>query len=141
MTFVIWGLYNGLFIILERLYLAKFFDKLPVIFSHIYAIIVILVVWVFFRAENLPQALDYISIMFGAQNFSNPFINDIEILNYFAMAIGIFVVFSKFKSFNSSNSHEHETHTIAFVVNAVLAFFSVAMLFNGSANPFIYFNF
>lgn len=141
MTFVIWGLYNGLFIILERLYLAKFFDKLPTIFSHIYAIIVILVGWVFFRAENLPQALDYISIMFGAQNFSNPFINDIEILNYVAMAIGIFVVFSKFKSFNSSNSHVHETHTIAFVVNAVLAFFSVAMLFNGSANPFIYFNF
>ena len=141
MTFVIWGLYNGLFIILERLYLAKFFDKLPTIFSHIYAVLVILVGWVFFRAENLPQALDYISIMFGMQNFDVAFIPDIKVINYLGMLVGIFIVFTKFKSFNSSNSHEHETHTLAFVTNALLAVLSVIMLFNGSANPFIYFNF
>jgi alginate O-acetyltransferase complex protein AlgI len=68
-NFVIWGMYHGTFLILERLglesLLAGFFRPL----RHVYALLIIMSGWVFFRAETLPQALAYFRALGG---FSGP---------------------------------------------------------------------
>ena len=50
----------------------------------------------------IEHAFHHIKFFFG----TNAFIPDIKVINYLGMLVGIFIVFTKFKSFNSSNSHE-----------------------------------
>ncbi len=66
-NFVIWGLLHGSFLVLERT--ASFGGWVrraarPV--RHLYALFVVTLAWVFFRADDLPHALHYLSAMFGA---------------------------------------------------------------------------
>jgi alginate O-acetyltransferase complex protein AlgI len=53
-------------LVLERIWLLKFLDWLPRPVSHVYALVVILMGWALFRAENLPHAFAYIGAMYGA---------------------------------------------------------------------------
>lgn len=141
MTFVIWGLYNGLFLILERLFLGDLLARVPKLITHLYAIFVVLIGWVFFRADSLSQAFEYLSVMFGLSNLDKDSICQAQLLNYIALVVGCIIVFLKLKSFNSSNTHETVTHNYAYFVNFILIFVSVLVLYFGAQNPFIYFNF
>jgi alginate O-acetyltransferase complex protein AlgI len=64
-TFVVWGLFHGLFLILERLGLAALVRRLWAPLRHAYALLVVAVGWVFFRATTLPQAFDFLRSMAG----------------------------------------------------------------------------
>lgn len=141
MTFVIWGLYNGLFLILERLFLGDLLARVPKLITHIYAVFVVLIGWVFFRADSLSQAFDYLSVMFGLSNLDKECICQAQLLNYIALVVGCIIVFLKLKAFNSSNTQEAVTHNYTYFVNFVLIFVSVLVLYFGAQNPFIYFNF
>lgn len=141
MTFVIWGLYNGFFLILERLFLGELLSRVPKLITHLYAVFVVLIGWVFFRADSLSQAFDYLSVMFGISNLDKDSICQAQLLNYIALVVGCIIVFLKLKQFNSSNTHEAVTHNYAYFVNFVLIFVSVLVLYFGAQNPFIYFNF
>lgn len=141
MTFVIWGLYNGLFLVLERLFLGDLLAKVPKLLTHTYAILVVLVGWVFFRADNLSHALDYLQVMFGLSNHGNESVCIGEALNYLALILGLVIIFLKIPAFNSSNAKEHNVFKSAFLVNSVLFVVSVVALFFCAQNPFIYFNF
>ncbi len=141
MTFVIWGLYNGLFLIIERLFLGKILDRVPVFISRFYALFIVLIGWVFFRADSLPHAISYLQVMFGFMNTSNSSICQGLLLNYVALIIGLITIFVKLQSFNSSNSVDCKVHVQPFLVHSVLIVFSVLILYFGAQNPFIYFNF
>lgn len=141
MTFVIWGLYNGLFLILERVFLKDVFAKLPKVLTHSYALIVVLVGWVIFRADNIEHALEYLKVMFTVSNLDNVSLVEGKFVNYVALILGFLVAFSSLPSFSSSDAYEQKTHIKAYIVHAILVFFSVIILFFNAQNPFIYFNF
>ncbi len=63
-NFIIWGLFHGAFLILER---AKIIDtsKLPNMVGHAYALLVVILGWVLFRAESLEGGVLYLGSMFG----------------------------------------------------------------------------
>ncbi len=61
-TFVAWGLWHGLFMALERIKILRFKVISPL--RHIYALLVIMIGWVFFRAESITYALGYLKSMF-----------------------------------------------------------------------------
>ncbi|WP_214805140.1 MULTISPECIES: MBOAT family protein [unclassified Exiguobacterium] len=62
-TFVAWGAYYGIWIMLEKAFLGKLLRRVPVI-STIWTLILVLVGWVFFRATTFPDALEYLRAMF-----------------------------------------------------------------------------
>ena len=64
-TFIFWGLYFAVFLILEKFWLNKFFAKLPKVFSHIYVVIAILVSFVLFSADGIGAAVTDIGGLFG----------------------------------------------------------------------------
>jgi alginate O-acetyltransferase complex protein AlgI len=68
--FVVWGIFQGLLLVLERLWLLKFLDRMPRPVAHGYALILIVTGWALFRVENLPRAFAYIGSMYGAWSFS-----------------------------------------------------------------------
>lgn len=63
-NFVVWGLYYVVFLISERLFLAKILKRLPAIINHLYTVFLIIIGWVFFRADGLRNACFYIKNMF-----------------------------------------------------------------------------
>ena len=65
LSFIVWGLWHGLFLVIERLGFKKVLDKLPKFIGWIYTMLVVLVGWVFFRADTLPAAMKYLGEMFS----------------------------------------------------------------------------
>ncbi len=64
-NFVIWGLIHGTFLVLERSPLGSALARAWSPLRHAYVLLVVLLAWVFFRADDLGHALSYLDIMFG----------------------------------------------------------------------------
>ncbi|MCR5617190.1 MAG: MBOAT family protein [Clostridiales bacterium] len=58
-NFIFWGLFYAVFLVIERLGFSKILEKLPRVLRHIYAIIIVVLGWVLFRAETMSGALNY----------------------------------------------------------------------------------
>ncbi|MFK7926212.1 MAG: MBOAT family protein [Bacteroidia bacterium] len=56
-NFLIWGLFHGLFLVLERTVWGRQLSRLPAWTQHLYTLLVVIFAWVWFRAEDIPQAL------------------------------------------------------------------------------------
>jgi alginate O-acetyltransferase complex protein AlgI len=67
-NFVVWGMWHGLFLSIERTAVAaRLLSRAPMIARNAYVLLVVLVSWVFFRSASLEIALDMLSRMFGLQ--------------------------------------------------------------------------
>ena len=64
-NFALWGLYFGLLILLEKLFLSKLFAAMPGWISHVYLTFAMLIGWVFFYFTDLHQALQTLQVLFG----------------------------------------------------------------------------
>ena len=64
-TFIVWGLYHGGFLVLERLGLERALGRTPSPVRHAYTLVVVMVGWVLFRAETFEQALAFLGAMTG----------------------------------------------------------------------------
>ncbi len=154
-TFLIWGLYHGVFLLLERMGLEKVLSRTPKIIRAAYTILVVMIGWVFFRAETLTGAINYLGKMFfissntQEQNFGAEYLNTKTI---FLLIFGIIYSFRLlrltqeqlelfFKSRNKENIYLFLFNNIKFTVSVVLLFVSVSYLSASTYNPFIYFRF
>jgi len=64
-TFVVWGLFHGAFLVIERVGLGAWLEAMPPALRHVYALLVVMVGWVFFRADSLAGAVGVLSAMAG----------------------------------------------------------------------------
>ncbi|MBV9811833.1 MAG: MBOAT family protein [Acetobacteraceae bacterium] len=62
-TYVAWGAYNGLFLVLERLFLRVWLDRLPRVVANLLTFAIVVVGWTFFRAHSIGQALALLRTM------------------------------------------------------------------------------
>lgn len=136
-TFVVWGLYFGLFVLVEKSF--KLEEKLSChkIIAHLYTLIVVLVGWVIFRAATLSQAFTYIKAMFGLTH--NAVLGNLGALylseNFILMFLG-FIMLLPFK-----RVHKQKEVPLYLVGLGIVFLIATAYLVKGSYNPFIYFNF
>ncbi len=65
LNFIVWGLFHGVFLLIERAGLGKRLDRAPAFVGHVYTLLVVLVGWVFFRAVDLNSAVAYLGKMIG----------------------------------------------------------------------------
>lgn len=64
-NFVLWGAFHGMLLVFERGRFGALLDRLPGIVGSAYAILMVMVGWVLFRAADLPQAIAYVGAMLG----------------------------------------------------------------------------
>ena len=143
-NFVFWGLWNGFFIILEKMTgWHNDTDKVPVkILKHIYTIFVFVLGWVMFRADNMTYAWTYLKNMFGLVPVHDItytmmyYVDNVEIVTLLA---GILCAMPIFR-----NMIYVENKAAKLAVNAwlmVLFILSSAAIAASTYNPFIYFRF
>ena len=144
-SFIVWGLWHGLFLVIERLGFKKALDKLPKFIGWIYTMLVVLVGWVFFRADTLPAAMKYLGEMFsfsgGVANGMAQFDN----LSFIITVIAIVLCTPVYQFLKGKLEKTDGGKKAAFVIGAVLAtglfILSVIFLTGSGYNPFIYFRF
>ncbi|MEO9967570.1 MAG: MBOAT family O-acyltransferase [Reichenbachiella sp.] len=153
-NFVVWGLFHGFFILLERAWLDRLLVRLWSPLQHLYTLLVVIVAWVFFRADDLTGAISYLSKMFvysvgdAATNSYLYFfhVNTEVILIMLTAAIFSCPVVLKLKKLipaqlgqNNSNSKYISAGKMIFYV--LLMVISMAFVSSDTYNPFIYFRF
>jgi len=145
-NFIVWGLYHGFFLILERLFLGKLLNKAPKIISHTYTLFVVMIGWVLFRANTLSDAGEYLSHMFSFEPKISAEI--IQLFNpYFCFVLLVaFLLSTKAKLYISDYSSKLINRTKGFGVIRysfyILIFvFCLLELAANNYNPFIYFRF
>ncbi|MEI6729068.1 MAG: MBOAT family O-acyltransferase [bacterium] len=158
-SFIVWGLFNGFWVVLERLYLKAFFEKIPGFFSHLYAIPLILISWVFFRSDTIGYALTFIKQMFNFSNLYDPYqlINFMTVENILFFILGL--IFSlPLKSYiiklsqpvmgylgksrsNLTTLIKISIHLTSRLTLVGLFLLSTLYLIVNTYNPFIYFRF
>ena len=62
-TYVLWGAYNGVFLVIERLFLLRWLDRMPRLAANAITFAITLAGWLLFRATSLGQAGSFLSVM------------------------------------------------------------------------------
>jgi alginate O-acetyltransferase complex protein AlgI len=144
-TFIVWGLYFGLFLILERLFLGEWLKKNPIkILNWLYMIIVVMVGWVFFRADNIFQAFEYLRQMFGGFRFENSILTYLSMETIYMLVIAIALCgFAQrlFKPYYEKIQNNNAVVITEFIIQMGLFALCILALVGGTYNPFIYFQF
>ncbi len=137
-NFILWGLFYGIVLLIEKLFLAKYLDKWPSWLKHIYTMVIVLIAWVLFAFTDLSKAINYLSLMFGGTKFINAYtlyyLRDNAFL-FIACAIACTPIAKTKWNFIS----KHELFIPIFVL--VLLFIDTAFIVDASYNPFLYFRF
>lgn len=137
-NFVVWGLYFGILIILERSFLLDFFKSLPTFVSRIYVFIALMISWVFFSQDSLGHALDYLGVMFSLKD--HPLITTQTAYlfnNYFVtLVIGFLFATPLMKKIR-----ERMPSWTLYLYYVAILVISTAYLVDATFNPFLYFRF
>ena len=157
-NFLIWGLFHGAVLSIERFGLSQLIGRLWRPLRHVYLLFVVLISWVFFRAETLPDALNYLQLMFSMDFKGVPF-EFLDVISFeviFALLFGLILstpIFRNFLMFSektlddqcSSSSNRSVVAgllaAVRFLLVSTLLFLSAMSLASSTHNPFIYFRF
>ena len=143
-TFVIWGLFHGIFLIVERGRFGVLLSRLPKAVRHIYTMIVVLIGWVFFRCDRLTDALAYIKAMF-VFDFSNMhYLGITEYLDREFYALLILSLLGSLPVIPALQKRFGKYEVLGYVADmGLLGLFAFAVFYMVGAdfNPFIYFRF
>lgn len=150
-NFVLWGLWFFVFLMIERLFLKKILEKVPVL-SNVYLLIVVIIGWVIFRFTNLDFGLALVRSMFGMNGNELLSFTSQTLLknNMFLLAVSIFASLPLMKILRQKievslvgTGFLQKAWNVAFyaVIPVVLLLLSTASLVGDSYNPFIYFQF
>lgn len=145
-NFIIWGAFHGLFLVLERLFLLKAYEKLPKIIPTLLTFLIVVIGWVYFRTENISQASHIIKTMFRFDFSPGKF----ALHNDFYFSLLLSVVFSFFaflpvtKSLQAKvygENHTAASNGIMMLISITLFYISLSYIAALDFNPFIYFRF
>ena len=141
-TFVIWGLIHGSILVIERISRKnKLGGKLPRPIKVLLTFIIILIAWVFFRAENINIALNYLSKMFGVgESGQSAGILLGQVTRPMACFMMFISCFAIFIMPNTGNCLKKLTK-LKVVLGLLLFVFSISVMFAQDFNPFLYFQF
>ena len=144
-NFTLWGLYFCFFLIMEKTWLLKFLDKIPRVFSHIYALVVVYFGWLLFAWEDIHGHRVYMKAMLGMAgagvvNKESLYLLVSNALLMVIMAIGC-TSLPKYLAKKVTKKDGIGASLCMSVYVAVILLLSIAYLVNGTYNPFLYFRF
>ena len=144
-NYVLWGVFYGVLLMAEKLFLLKWLKKAPAFVGHIYTMFAVLFGWVLFAFEDFGKGVAFLKTMFGggAGFISNSTLY--QILSYLPLLIVCLVAATplakKIYGKLSCKAGEGVLLTVDSVRIAGIMLLSIAYLISGSYNPFLYFRF
>ena len=142
-TFMSWGLYFGVLLLLEKFIYGKVLKKAPSFIQHFYVLFLVLLSWVLFNATTFTEAWNDLKNMFGMAGL--PLITADTIYNLKSYLVIFIVSFIAATPIPRNIIRKYENTKVVAVIEpvfvAVILIASTAYLVDGSFNPFLYFRF
>lgn len=142
-NFALWGIYFGVVLTAEKLFLLNWLQRAPRFIQHCYAIFLILIGWVLFVFEDMSVMGQYFISLFSLQQ--EGFINQellYQLRNYSVLLITLVVVAMAPKPAFALRLHATQAgEFIMWLVHMGVLLLSIAYLVDASFNPFLYFRF
>ena len=146
-TFLIWGLLFGIILIIEKIWLNKFMEKLPSFIRRIYVLFIVMILFIIFNSDNMSVALTNIKGLFGMNE--EAFVNDytlhylksylpVLIIALFGATPFIKILIDKLRKNKYVNNIINILEPILIVI---ILFVVTSYLIDNSYNPFLYFRF
>lgn len=141
-NFVLWGLYYGLLLILEKFVLKKFLDRLPSFVQHIYTLFIIIIGWGLFYFTDVGQLGEFMVDLF---NFGNGICGN-QAFNLIMNNLPMLIIAAVASTPLATTLYTRFEHTRFMWIPETLYCMGVlavstASLVNQSYNPFLYFRF
>ncbi|HDR7453724.1 TPA: MBOAT family protein [Bacillus cereus] len=140
-TFMIWGIYYGILIALEKAGLENLLQKLWSPLQHIYVMFLVIIGWVFFRADNFSYCFEFLKSMFG---FNSP-LTDINsyfyIMNYWGIFLLAIITAAPVFPWLQKMLSTKRFAVLSPVYYLSILVIVLVFLTNATYNPFIYFRF
>ena len=137
-NFLLWGIYYGVILLIEKFVLNKWIEKWPNFIRHIYAIVIILIGWTIFAFCDLDYMFSYLKVMFGFNG--NAFIDNTFLYyfnNYFILLI-ILVICSVPIKIKIDNKIFKIVKVLFYIILFII---TISFIVSDTYNPFIYFRF
>jgi alginate O-acetyltransferase complex protein AlgI len=156
LTFVVWGLYHGFFLALERTRWGKIQERLPQTLRHLYALLVVMMGWVFFRSDTFSAAGTFFAALSGFSHATaaQSCLQYTTIQPLLAIMLGILFsgpMWDRIKAAGAAlirvsppagrPAVQAAGAILELVLIIALLVFSSAWLASGTYNPFIYYRF
>jgi alginate O-acetyltransferase complex protein AlgI len=151
LTFIVWGLYHGLFLVLERSSIGSVIGRMPRALRHLYALLVIMIGWVVFRADDFGVAANYLYAMSGLESApqAQPLLRYANGQVICALLLGIICSTPVWEYLRTKSETMIARRPVPFAIGYTLEilgiltlfFLSVVWLAGETYNPFIYFRF
>ena len=154
-TMVVWGLFHGFFLGLERTGFKRLLQRWPA-FGHLFTLLVVVVGWVLFRAETFTQAMHFLGAMVGISQGGGVYPGVDQFLTYDVMlmsAVGVVLSAPLIPALGQWLRKREDSaggfswwvaaplESLSLVVLAGLLLLSLVFLAPGTYNPFLYFRF
>lgn len=141
-NFVLWGLYYGLLLILEKFVLKKFLDRLPSFVQHIYTLFIVIIGWGLFYFTDVGQLGEFMVDLF---NFGNGICGN-QAFNLIMSNLPMLIIAAVASTPLAAMLYNRFEHTRFMWIPETLycmgiLVVSTASLVNQSYNPFLYFRF
>ena len=145
-NFIVWGLYFGILLILEKFILKKYFSNVPKFIKGIYTLFLVMISFVIFQGDNLSNDFNIIKGLFGLNG--ELFINNVTL--YYLKGYVLFIVLGVIGATNYvknlvikiSNGKGKKIINILEPIYLLILLIIVTMyLIDSSYNPFLYFRF
>ena len=142
-NFIFWGVYFGILLILEKVFLDKYLQKIPKVLSRVYVLLIVMISFIIFSGESMAQILQNIGGLVGIGTQS---MISAESLYYFKSYFVVFVISiigatPVLKNF-ANKENVHKIMNILEPIYLLLIFvICTSYIIDGSFNPFLYFRF
>lgn len=144
-SFIVWGAYHGLFLVMERSFLNTLYARMGKWFSIPITFMVVLVGWVFFRIEHLPDAMTFLKCMFTFKSGLVIHLNaDYFFYLFFAVLFSFFTISKSGIDLQDKiyfDTYGINRHYLMTACSMLLMVICIAMITSSGFNPFIYFRF
>ncbi len=148
-NFILWGVFYGALLIVEKLGLLKVLEKIPSVFSHFYLLFLTLIGWTIFYTTDLGKLGGYFGVMFGLSSnaLSDPQLSITFMNNLFWLIAAVLFcmpitqLVKRWAQAQRSEGVRAGISIVNAIMNVMLLFVCTAMLVGDSYNPFLYFRF
>lgn len=146
-NFILWGLFIGVFLVIEKLWLSKYISKLPKVLRNIYVLFIIMISFIMFNAGSINEAFFNIKGLFGLNK--EVFINNYTIYYLKSYLIVLIIaIFGATPLFKNIVEKLKKSKCLNKIINILEPIFLIillllvtAYLIDSSYNPFLYFRF
>ena len=140
-NFIIWGVFYGVLLIIEKYLLSGILKHIPAFIKHILTLIIVMIGWVFFSAPTLSEAIAYIGAMFGSTHLIiDSGTKYILLSNILVVLIGAFCATPAYKSV-LSHFNPKTISKLKIIAYPLLLIACLVFMISETYNPFLYFRF